>query len=216
MTYIRTISPHEAHGDVRAMYERQRAHYGYVPNYARVFSHRPDVLKRWAALLSEIRRPLDARRFELVTLAAAQALRNTYCSLAHARALGALAGTDEVAAVVRDELPGPLSDTDTAIVRYARKVARDATTVDAEDIDALAAHGLTDAEIFDIAATVAARAFFARLLDALGVKADAALHDVDEPIRRALDFHAESDRRLGEHLPGDAEAGTETQHREQP
>ena len=37
-----------------------------------------------------------------------------------------------------------------------------------EDIDALRAHGFTDAEIFDLAATAAPAAFFSKLLDALG------------------------------------------------
>jgi hypothetical protein len=87
MSFIVTTPPEAAADEVLAMYQRQEASWGYVPNYARLFSHRPEVMARWASLLAGIRRPVDARRFELVTLGAALALRNSYCCLAHGRAL---------------------------------------------------------------------------------------------------------------------------------
>lgn len=194
MTYIATIPPDTAHGEVHAMYERQRRHFGYVPNYARVFSHRPEVLERWAALLSGIRRRIDPQRFELVTLAAAHALGNRYCTLAHAAALAEVAGIDEVLAVLLDPGSGALSDTDAAIVDYACKVAREAGAVTAADVEALRAHGLTDAEIFDIAVTVAARAFFTRLLDGLGVEPDVQLQSEDPRLVHALAHEGLDDR----------------------
>ena len=61
------------------------------------------------------------------------------------------------------------------MVGYARKVAADATTVTADDVQDLKRHGFSDGEIFDIAATSAARAFWSKLLDAVGVEADAAI-----------------------------------------
>jgi len=41
----------------------------------------------WVALLSSIRNNLSERSYELATLAAARALRSSYCSLAHGRVL---------------------------------------------------------------------------------------------------------------------------------
>src|SRR5262249_24013186 len=67
MAFIRTTTPEEADSIVTAMYLRQQSAWGYVPNYAKVFSHRPEVLARWGQLLAEIKRPMDKRRFELVT-----------------------------------------------------------------------------------------------------------------------------------------------------
>jgi len=37
MTFIATTPLEDAQGETRAMYERQREHFGYLPNYARVF-----------------------------------------------------------------------------------------------------------------------------------------------------------------------------------
>jgi alkylhydroperoxidase family enzyme len=87
MAFIKTTAPSDATGETRAMYARQQAAYGYVPNYAKVFCHRPEVMKLWADLLYGIRRNLDRRRLELVTLAAAHEVRSSYCSLAHGKAL---------------------------------------------------------------------------------------------------------------------------------
>jgi uncharacterized peroxidase-related enzyme len=154
------------------MYERQRAHFGYVPNYAKVFSHRPEVLRLWAALLAGIRRPLERRRFELVTFAAARALRHSYCSLAHGRALLEFMSLEELRDVIADPAAKPLSPAETVMMRFAEKVARDASSVAAADVEALRGQGFSDAEIFDIAATAAGRAFFTKLLDALGTRPD--------------------------------------------
>ena len=41
MTFIRTIPPAEAEGEIREMYQRTQAELGYVPNYAKTFSARP-------------------------------------------------------------------------------------------------------------------------------------------------------------------------------
>ena len=186
MAFIETIAPAEAEGDVLAMYERQQASWGYVPNYAKVFCHRPEVLARWARLLAEIRRPMDDRRFELATFVAAHAMRHTACSLGHGKALADFVGEDAVCALARGEPAEPLSPAEHAIAAFARQIARDAASVTAADVDTLRAHGLSDAEIFDVAATVAGRAFFTKLLDALGVEPETALNGLAGALKETL------------------------------
>ena len=194
MAFIETTPPVEADGDVRELYERQEAHYGYVPNYAKVFCHRPEIMKLWSDLLSGIRRPLGKRRFELVTVAASHALRSTYCSLAHGKALTEFFSADEVQAMVSDSETGPLSPAELAMVNLARKVARDASSVTAADVSALKEHGITDAEIFDIVATAAARAFFSKLVEGLGAEADSTFLALEEPLRETLTVGRPIDR----------------------
>lgn len=174
MAFIETIPPDAAEGPVRAMYSRQQAHYGYVPNYAKVFCQRPEVLARWAQLLAEIRRSIAPREFELVTLVAAHALNNTACSLAHGKALLAYFSEEEVAAIVSHPEPGCLNAAERALVNFSRQVALDASAITAADVQALREQGFSDAQVFDIAATAAGRAFFTKLLDALGVLPEAA------------------------------------------
>jgi hypothetical protein len=47
-------------------------------------------------------------------------------------------------------------------------------------------HGLTDGEIFDIAAAVAGRAFLTKLLDALGSEPDYEFNQLSEAMRETL------------------------------
>jgi uncharacterized peroxidase-related enzyme len=186
MAFIETVSPADSAGAVRDMYERQQSSYGYVPNYAKVFSHRPEVLARWGRLLAEIRRPMSDRLFELATLAAAIELKNTACSLAHGQQLASFISQDSICCLVRGEYPEELSKAEIAVVVFARKLARDAAKIDQQDVDALKSEGYTDAEIFDIATTVAGRAFLTKIIDALGVEMDITAKKMDPVFRQAL------------------------------
>lgn len=186
MSFLHTTPPEQATDEVRAMYERQQAHYGYLPNYARVFCYRPDVMASWAALLATIRRHVEPRRFELVTLAAAHSLGNSYCALAHGQALTALVGTQDVQAIAEGREPRTLTDAEREMVAFARKVAGHAESVTEPDIDRLRTAGFADEEIFDIVVTAAARAFFTKVLDGLGVEADAAYREMTPRLRDAL------------------------------
>jgi uncharacterized peroxidase-related enzyme len=196
MAFIDTIDDQDIDAEVRAMYDRQAGHFGYVPNYARAFCHRPHVMALWAQLQNGIRRDMDKRRFELVTFAAAHALKSTACSIAHGRVLAQFIPAEDVLAIGRGETPASLTPAEAALIAYARKVAIDATSVTADDVRTLKRHGYSDGEIFDIAATSAARSFWTKLLDALGVELDTATRQLDSsftaPLARGrpLDFES--------------------------
>jgi uncharacterized peroxidase-related enzyme len=186
MAFVETVSTTAATDAVAAMYQRQHAAWGFVPNYARVFSLRPEVLARWGQLLAEMRRPMDKRRFELVTFAAAVDLRNSACALVHGRALREFFDDAQILDIARGRYHGILSDAEQAMVAFARQTVNEATGTTREQVAQLRSHGYADAEIFDVAAVAAGRAFFAKLLDALGVLPDAALAEIEAPLRNAL------------------------------
>ena len=186
MAFINTITPKDSTGPTRDMYERQQATYGYVPNYAKVFGHRPEVMVRWGRLLAEIRRPMDDRLFELATFAAAYELKNTACSLAHGQQLARFISEQGVQALAAGETDGVITDAEAAVIDFARKVARDASSISQQDVDKLKSHGYSDAEVFDISTAVAGRSFLAKILDALGVETDVTAMDMNEAFREAL------------------------------
>jgi uncharacterized peroxidase-related enzyme len=140
-----------------------------IPNYERAFAQRPGVYEAWLGLNGAIKAGMDPRRYELVSVAVARVLRSTYCAVAHAsRALnGDLATAEELAD------PAGLPEAEQAVVAFAERIARDATTIAQADVDALRAHGLSDQEVFDVVAAATARCFFAKTLDAVGAQADA-------------------------------------------
>ena len=187
MAFIKTTRAHEATGDVHDMYRRQQDHWGYVPNYAKVFSHRPEVMARWGRLLAEIRRPADERRFELVTLAVALELKHSACSLAHGRKLADIIGADNVIAIAEGREPDVLSNAETAMMRFARDMARDARKITRGRVEELTKiHGFSDDEVFDIVAIASARCFFTKMLDALGVEPDSAFLGLDNEFREKV------------------------------
>jgi uncharacterized peroxidase-related enzyme len=186
MAFIKTTPPEAADAAITAMYLRQQANWGYVPNYAKVFSHRPEVLARWGQLLAEIKRPMDKRRFELVTFAAALELGNSACALAHGKVLREFFTDEQIVAIAAGRCDAVLSAAEQAMIDFARQTARDASQTTAGQVAALKAHGFDDAEIFDIAVTAAGRAFLAKLLDALGVLPDSAFLALDESFRCPL------------------------------
>jgi uncharacterized peroxidase-related enzyme len=186
MAFIRTTAPAAAKEQVLEMYKHQQAAWGFVPNYAKIFSGRPEVLARWGRLLAEIRRPMSKRRFELVTFAAALELRNTACSLAHGKALTEFFTAEEVCAMKEDEFSDSVTEAERAVFRFARQVAKDASRITSGAVDLLRKHGLNDDEIFDVVATAAGRAFFTKLLDALGVESDSSFLELDASFRQAM------------------------------
>ena len=187
MAFIRTIAPPEAEGPVREMYEQVERRFGFVPNWAQAFSLRPGVRDGWFALLSSIQTNLPARTYELATLAAARALRSSYCALAHGTVLAEkIFDAAAVTAIATDSHEAPLEPRERAMMAFVEKVVLGADRITAADVEALRSQGYTDAEIFDVAAAAAARCFFSKLLDALGVQADASFNGLDPTLRAAL------------------------------
>jgi len=189
MPYLQTVPPGEASGEVKTMYDQDLAAQGYVANYTRAFSTRPEVLRGWLALKDAITSGMDPRLYELATVAAATAIRSSYCSLVHGNVLAAgYYPAEQVVSIAGDgeDAAGALDPADAAVVRFARKVAEEADQVTQEDVDELRGLGLSDADVFNVVLAAAARCFFSKVLDATGTQPDAALHDLPDQLRAAL------------------------------
>jgi len=156
-----------------------------VANYERAFAERPEVYAAWVALNMAIKPGMDLRRYELATLAAAQRLRSSYCSLAHGSVLIERFG-EPVRDIVVDRRAAGLDEVDLAVMDLAEKVVDDATAIDEADLQPLRDLGLADAEIMDVVLAAAARCFFSKTLDALGVLPDARYRELEPSLQAAL------------------------------
>jgi len=174
--YIDVPDESMVEGPAADWYERQRNAWGYLPNYAPAFALRPNVAEAWNALNGAVRSNMDRRRFELATIAAARVYRSTYCTAAHSKFLRDDCG-DEAAmrTMAADPTGSALDEVDRAVIALATKVATDASSVTQADVQGLRDLGLTDTEVADVVFAAAARAFFTKALDGLGVQADAQL-----------------------------------------
>jgi alkylhydroperoxidase family enzyme len=154
-------------------------------NSERAFEQHPAVLDAWLALNGAIKAGMDLRRYELATLAAALRLRSSYCSLAHGRVLLERFG-EPVGDIARDRRSAGLEEVDLAVMDLAEKVVDDATAIDDETLRPLRRLGLTEPEIMDVVLAAAARCFFSKTLDALGVRPDASFRELDPSLQEAL------------------------------
>jgi alkylhydroperoxidase family enzyme len=65
-------------------------------------------------------------------------------------------------------------------------VVDDATSIGDDDLAELRALGLTETEIMDVVLAAAARCFFSKTLDGLGVRPDAAYRELSAELQEAL------------------------------
>src|SRR3954462_2428899 len=118
----------EAGDDVSRWYERQRASWGYLPNYARAFATRPDIAEAWTALSNAVGKGMERRRYELATIGAARSLRSTYCMAGPSKFLRDDGGAETtMRAIADDPTLETLAPTDRAVMEFAALVALDAS-----------------------------------------------------------------------------------------
>jgi len=154
-------------------------------NFERAFAERPEVYAAWVQLNGAVKAGMDLRRYELATLAAAQRLRSSYCCLAHGSVLASQFG-EPVRDIVLDRRAAGLDEIDVAVMDLAERVVADATSIGDADLQPLRDLGLTQTEIMDVVLAAAARCFFSKALDALGVLPDAGYGDLEAELREVL------------------------------
>jgi alkylhydroperoxidase family enzyme len=154
-------------------------------NYERAFAERPEVYAAWRQLLTGIKAGMDPRRYELATLAAARRLRSSYCSLAHGTVLIESFG-EPVREIALDRRTAGLDEIDIAVMDLADRVVDDAASIGDADLQRLRDLGLAETEIMDVVLAAAARCFFAKTLDALGVRPDASYNELEPELREVL------------------------------
>jgi uncharacterized peroxidase-related enzyme len=177
--FIQTVSEAEAEGKLSDIYEGDRRSIGYVPNHARIFSLRPEVLEAWRTFQVSIRKNLRLRRYELVTLAAAMALNCRYCLLAHGSILIRNGiSLDQLRMILTNFNDAGLEPVEVAMMEFAQKIIRNAYEITQADVDLLHALDLEDVEILDITLTATMRSFASKTFDALGAEPDAAYDEL--------------------------------------
>jgi uncharacterized peroxidase-related enzyme len=186
LPFIETIDEDAADGTLAELYAGARESEGYVPNTLRAFSLRPEVWTAWVQLKNTIAGGMDARRYELATLAAARELRSSYCSLAHGKILAERFLDPQTVSELAGGGAAGLDEAETATMDFAAKIARDACSITEDDVQRLRDAGLSDRDIFDVAVAASARCFFSKTLDAVGALPDAEFAELDPGLRDAL------------------------------
>jgi uncharacterized peroxidase-related enzyme len=174
LTFIEPVPDDAATGAAAELYEADRAAAGHVRNYSRLFARRPAVYAAWAQLNGSIKSGMDLRRYELATVAAARALRSSYCTIAHGQILAEqFLEPGEVRDLVAGRSTAAIDELEAEVMALAERVATDATSVTRADVDRLVALGASETDVLDVVLAAAARCFFSTVLEAMGVAPDA-------------------------------------------
>ena len=164
---------------------------GYVNNWTRLWSWRPDVFTDFAALRSSLMAAsqLTDRDWAVLVTATASERDDSYCSLAWGARLATLAGDDAAAGLIAGQSDLELSERERALADWARRVVRDPNGTTDSDVARLRELGLGDREIFEATAFVALRLALSTVNDALGAAPDKQLADAAPPsVRAAVDY----------------------------
>ena len=92
----------------------------------------------------------------------------------------------ELEAIARDYRNAGLAPDEVAVMSVAKKVSMHAHEVTAEDLQELRSHGLPDEEIMDVVLAAAARSFFSKTLDAVGIEPDEVYLELEPALLEAL------------------------------
>lgn len=185
MSVLSTVPEDEATGYVAELYADDIADQGYVGSHTKLMALNPEAYRAWEALAKAVAGPMDKRRYELVTLAAAQAIGSRQCRLAHGRRTLRYIGEEELVAIARNYHEAGLSPAEVAMMEFAEKVSTDSASITDDDALHLRSLGFTDADIVEISLAAAMRNYYSRAIHALGADFEE-LPGVSAELRDAL------------------------------
>ena len=185
MSIISTPSENEAVGLVAEIYDDDLQDLGYVPSHTRVMATNPEAVKAFENLIRAIAGPMNKRRYELITLAAAGAIGSQACRVAHSRKSLKYMDEPEIVRVLEDYHEAGLTEAEVAMMEFAEKLSRDSASMTDADSQRLRDLGFADREIVDITLAAAARNYYSRALHALAVDVDVP-PDLSPALRTAL------------------------------
>lgn len=172
MSIVKTVPEAEATGLVAELYAEDIEDLGYVPSHSRVMALNPEAVRGFEQLVRAIAIPMGKRRYELVTLAAAEAIGSQACLLAHSRKTLSILDAEQITRILRDYREAGLTDAEVAMMDYAARLSSDSSSMTDADSQRLRDAGFSDREIVDITLAAAARNFYSRSLHALAVEVD--------------------------------------------
>ena len=149
---------------------------GFVPNVFLAFARRPDEFRAFFAYhdaLMEKDSGLTKAEREMIVVATSAANQCQYCVIAHGAILRIRAKNpliaDQIAVNYRK---ADITPRQRAMLDFAMKVSRAAEEVSEADFAAVAAHGFSDDDVWDITAIAAFFALSNRMANVMGMRAN--------------------------------------------
>ena len=153
-----------------------RRAFGFLPNFFRAQTLRPDLIEAELDLIGSIMMKegeLTRKQKEYIFLVCSAANLSTYCVTAHCeivRMLGIDGPEPEQVAIDHNRADIPVADK--ALLNFALKLDQQPKKVDAYDIDALRTYGFSDTQILEAIVMVGVSKFSNLVSFGLGTQVD--------------------------------------------
>jgi len=168
--------------DIRQRIEAVQEKSGFVPNVFLVLARRPDEFRAFFAhhdALMDKQSGLTKAEREMIVVATSSANACQYCVVAHGAILRIRAKNPLLAdQVAVNYLKADITPRQKAMLDFAMQVALDSATVESEDIEALAEHGFSEEDIWDVGAIAAFFAMSNRMANLSGMRPNAEFYSM--------------------------------------
>ena len=147
---------------------------GFIPNVFLALAHRPDEFRAFFSYhdaLMNKESGISKGEREMIVVATSALNECLYCVVAH----GAILRIREKNSLIADQLAtnykkADITERQRAMLDFAVKVSRHANTISDEDIQALAQHGFSDQDVWDIGSIAAFFALSNRLANMANIR----------------------------------------------
>jgi len=147
---------------------------GFVPNVFLTLAHRPDEFRAFFAYhdaLMDKEGGLSKAEREMIVVATSSANQCQYCVIAHGAILRIRAKNPQIAdQIAVNYRKADITPRQRAMLDFAMKVSTEAHLVSEADFAAVAGHGFSDEDIWDIAAISAFFALSNRIANVTGMR----------------------------------------------
>src|SRR5438045_4008838 len=160
--------------DIRARLMAVQEKSGFIPNVFLTFARRPDEFRAFFAYhdaLMEKDSGLSKAEREMIVVATSSANQCHYCVIAHGAILRIRAKNPMIAdQIAVNYRKADITHRQKAMLDFAMNISADAQRISEDDFAALAPHGFSDDDIWDIAAISAFFALSNRLANCTGMR----------------------------------------------
>lgn len=166
--------------DVAELFGKCQSKLGLIPNVLVAYAFNPDKLRAFSLMYNDLMLgPSGLSKLEREMIAVAVSARNRcwYCQVAHGAAVRVLSGRPELGeALVMNYRVAGLSARERAILDFALTMTSDSASIEEADRETLRDAGLSDEDIWDVAAVAGFFNMSNRMASAVGMEPNAEYH----------------------------------------
>ena len=166
--------------DVAELFAKCQEKLGLVPNVLVAYAHRPEKLRAFSAMYNDLMlgpSGLSKLEREMIAVMVSAQNRCWYCQVAHGAQVRVLSGDPALGeALVMNWRMADLDARMRAVLEFAGKMTTDSGAIAEEDREKLRAQGLSDQDIWDVAAVAGFFNMSNRMASAVGMEPNPEYH----------------------------------------